>query len=87
MTERDYEMTSTYKGFITVHHDRRPGMPRHIGYHDGKVIIQTHSRAVLYRYLNSLVPQDYDATVQDRILDTKYIKPLREKEDNEDTTK
>ena len=86
MTERDYRMKSTYKGFITVHMDEARGMPRHIGYRNGKVIIQTHSRAILYRYLNSLVPEDYDATVQDRILDSKYIKPLYEKEDNEDTT-
>ena len=88
MTERDYKMTSTYKGFITVHRDKRPGMPRHIGYRNGKVIIQTHSRAILYRYLNSLVDADYEATVQDRILDSKYVLPLYEKEDkNEDTTK
>lgn len=86
MTERDYAMKSTYKGFITVHMDEARGMPRHIGYRDGKVIIQTHSRSVLYRYLNSLVDDNYEATVQDRILDSKYIKPLYEKEHNEDTT-
>ena len=86
MTERDYSMKSTYKGFITVHMDEARGMPRHIGYRNGKVIIQTHSRAILYRYLNSLVDANYETTVQDRILDSKYIKPLYEKEDNEDTT-
>ena len=86
MTERDYTMKSTYKGFITVHMDEARGMPRHIGYRNGKVIIQTHSRSVLYRYLNSLVDDNYEATVQDRILDNKYIKPLYEKHNNEDTT-
>ena len=95
MTERDYSMKSTYKGFITVHMDEARGMPRHIGYRDGKVIIQTHSRAVLYRYLNSLVPQDYETTVQDRILDKKYVEVIHypkkeiksEAKNNEDTTK
>jgi len=87
MTERDYSMKSTYKGFITVHMDEARGMPRHIGYRNGKVIIQTHSRAILYRYLNSLVDADYETTVQDRILDSKYVDPLYTKEHNEDTTK
>ena len=73
MTERDYKMKSTYKGFITVHMDEARGMPRHMGYRNGKVIIQTHSRAILYRYLNSLVDANYEATVQDRILDKKYV--------------
>ena len=69
MTERDYKMTSTYKGFITVHIVIKGPCPRHIGYRNGKVIIQTHSRAILYRYLNSLVDADYETTVHDRILE------------------
>ena len=94
MTERDYSMKSTYKGFITMHYEAR-GMPRHIGYRNGKVMIQTHSRSVLYRYLNSLVPQDYETTVQDRIIDKKYVEVIyypkkdikSEAKKDEDTTK
>ena len=71
--------------------DEARGMPRHIGYRDGKVIIQTHSRAVL----NSLVPHDYETTVQDRILDKKYVEVIHypkreiksEAKNDEDTTK
>ncbi len=85
MTERDYTMKSTYKGFITIHDESR-GLARHIGYSNGRVVIQTHSRQILYRYLNSLVPQDYDTTVQDRILDNRYVIPLYTEQD-EDTTK
>ena len=75
MTERDYIMISTYKGFEIVDYERTKN-PRYVGYSRGRVIIQTHNRSLLYRYLNTLVPADYETTVQDRIIDSRYITPL-----------
>ena len=85
MTERDYIMISTYKGFEIVDYERTKN-PRYVGYSRGRVIMQTHNRSLLYRYLNTLVPADYETTVQDRIIDSRYITPLYT-EQNENTTK
>lgn len=86
MTERDYSMISTYKGFEIVDYERCRN-PRYVGYLRGRVIMQTHNRSILYRYLNTLVPADYETTVQDRIMDARYITPLYDKEQDENITK
>ena len=52
MTERDYIMISTYKGFEIVDYERTK-KPRYVGYSSGRVIIQTQI-AVLGLLLKSL---------------------------------
>ena len=55
-----------YKGYKTIHENSNTGY-RHIGFDKkGKLVIQTHSSAILYRMLDTLARQEaYNRPGQD----------------------